>query len=104
MTKRTILEKDGHRATISALVLFAYVKQGSNQPRKLDATIDVYDKASKVGTISISASPSHNGYNCIHAPLDQRLTATHCYLKINAISGITELSDIYAVYGISANT
>jgi hypothetical protein len=104
VTKRILLEKDGQKATVTSFVLFAYVKQGTNKQRRVRASINVYDKATKVGTITIDASPPHNGYNCLHTYPNSALTATHCYLTINELTGIAELSELYAIYGISANT
>ncbi len=104
LTKKVIFEMRGKKMTVTSLLVFVYIRQGVTAPRLVDLTIHLYDKVRHVAEVSLNAVPEHNAYNCLQAKLDKRVTATHCYVTINMLSGITELGEVYAIGSMGADT
>jgi len=96
MKQRIVLEKKGSKASVTGFVIFVWARSNADVKRFV-ATIDIYDNADKTGTVSIDADLPHNMWNCLNARLSSPLIATHCYLKISNMSGITGNPIIHAI-------
>lgn len=103
MTRKFVLETDGTRMQITAILVSTFVK-AVRPDTEFTAIISVYDKQKHVADINIAIRYHRYGYNCEYRHIDKMVVGTHAYISYGRTKGLFTVPEIDIIGQLGADT